>query len=102
MQSPLGPVLERISRGLTLQQKIVFTILGVLWVVSPFDFDFIPLLGWIDDLFVINALVRVWKSPTLAAPDVAGKLFRSLGGVVASYIRDNAAPHGGTHKEPRR
>lgn len=28
-------------------------VLGVLYVIIPIDFDWIPFIGWIDDLFVL-------------------------------------------------
>lgn len=27
-------------------------IVGILYITLPFDFDWIPVIGWIDDLFV--------------------------------------------------
>lgn len=45
--------------------KILLTILGLLYVASPYDAvpDFIPILGQADDLFVIAALLfYVWRN----------------------------------------
>lgn len=28
-------------------------LVALAWVVSPFDFDFVPLLGWVDDAAVV-------------------------------------------------
>lgn len=38
----------------------IWIILGLLYVLSPYDLlpDFIPLRGWIDDVFVLFMLVR--------------------------------------------
>lgn len=38
----------------------IWIILGLLYLLSPYDLlpDFIPLRGWIDDLFVLFLLVR--------------------------------------------
>lgn len=68
------PLFDRCARGFTMPQKIAFTALGVMWVISPLDFDFIPLAGWIDDAFIIALLKSVWCGPTLpgaSAPVVA-------------------------------
>ena len=42
--------------------SIILLFLGIIYAIVPFDFDFIPVIGWIDDigvLFVtfINALI---------------------------------------------
>ncbi len=41
---------------------VILLFLGIIYAIIPFDFDFIPVIGWIDDigvLFVtfINALI---------------------------------------------
>ena len=30
---------------------VVFTVLMIVWWISPVDLDFIPYIGWIDDVF---------------------------------------------------
>ncbi|MCA9040728.1 MAG: DUF1232 domain-containing protein [Planctomycetaceae bacterium] len=44
--------------------KILYTILGLLYVLSPIDAlpDVIPILGWIDDIGVLGYLVTIWCS----------------------------------------
>ena len=70
--NPLRPLLDRCSRGFTLPQKLGVTALGVLWVISPLDFDFLPLIGWIDDVMVLDLLRRVWMAPLLPRSDGDG------------------------------
>ena len=44
--------------------KIILTVLGVLYILSPYDLlpDFIPVLGQGDDLFILGALFYfVWR-----------------------------------------
>ncbi len=41
---------------------VILLILGIIYAIIPFDFDFIPVIGWIDDIGVllvtlINALI---------------------------------------------
>ena len=69
MFNPLRPALDRIARGFTTQQKIGLTIAGVIYVISPFDFDFIPVLGWVDDGMVIYLMKQLWSGPTLPPRD---------------------------------
>lgn len=40
-------------------------LLGVIWVVVPYDFDFVPLLGWIDDISILHLSKKFarWVSP---------------------------------------
>jgi len=33
-------------------------VMGLLYIVLPFDFDWIPVLGWLDDTFVAFLLVK--------------------------------------------
>lgn len=72
MVSPLRPALDRIARGFTTPQKIGLTIAGVIYVISPFDFDFIPLLGWVDDGMVIYLMKQLWAGPTLPSKGDGG------------------------------
>lgn len=72
MKNPLSALLERCSRGFTLSQKLGITVLCLLWVVSPLDLDFLPLIGWIDDVMVLDMLRRVWMAPLLPRPDGDG------------------------------
>ncbi len=33
-------------------------VMGLLYIILPFDFDWIPLLGWVDDGFVFFFVVK--------------------------------------------
>ena len=37
---------------------------GLLYVVTPFDFDWIPFIGWIDDAFVIYLVIKRLRKET--------------------------------------
>lgn len=78
MLNPFHALLDRCSRGFTISQKLAMTIAGLLWVISPLDFDFVPVLGWIDDAFVLAMIRKVWMSPTLPRPS---------GGLVAVHLK---------------
>jgi len=39
-------------------------ILGLVYIISPLDFDWIPILGWADDGFVFYLLVKRLQSET--------------------------------------
>lgn len=62
----------RCRRGFTRGQKVLLLAAGLGYVVVPFDLDFIPVLGWIDDAFVLGFMCRVWRSPTLPLPPGGG------------------------------
>jgi Protein of unknown function (DUF1232) len=38
--------------------KWVIVVLCIAWIVSPLDGDFIPVIGWIDDLFAAYIAYR--------------------------------------------
>lgn len=40
-------------------------VLGIIYIVSPLDFDWIPFVGWIDDGLVFYLLVKRLQSETL-------------------------------------
>jgi len=42
-------------------------IAGALYVICPFDFDFIPLVGWVDDVFVAYGCIKQWHAAGLPA-----------------------------------
>lgn len=33
--------------------RMIVILFCILWIISPFDFDFIPVIGWIDDLVAL-------------------------------------------------
>ncbi|HOC77795.1 MAG TPA: DUF1232 domain-containing protein [Methanofastidiosum sp.] len=51
MDNQGNPILKRPKEIATL----IFLILDLLYVISPIDFipDFIPVIGWIDDIIAI-------------------------------------------------
>jgi hypothetical protein len=71
MKNPAQALLSRCNVGFYLWQKLALTGLTVLYVLSPVDPvpDPIIILGQLDDVYVIYLLIRVWRSPTLPAPD---------------------------------
>ena len=42
----------------------LFLILGLFYIISPFDFDWIPVIGWIDDGAVLYLLIRRLQTET--------------------------------------
>ncbi len=48
--------------------KALFGALALAYIVVPFDFDFVPVLGWIDDAVV--SAVLLWLA-TKFAPEAA-------------------------------
>jgi len=53
---------EAISKMVSLTIPIAITVLGVLYIVSPVDLlpDFIPGVGWLDDLLVLMFIGFTW------------------------------------------
>ncbi len=39
-------------------QKCLWVVGCILYVICPLDFDFIPIVGWIDDVVVIGLTVE--------------------------------------------
>ena len=57
---------QQILNGMHPKKRLIVSIillfLGIIYAIVPFDFDFIPVIGWIDDIGVllvtfINALI---------------------------------------------
>lgn len=71
MDNPVRRILDRCKTGFSLPEKLAITVIAVFYGVSPVDLcpDFIPLLGFGDDVMMAVLLFRVWSSPTL--PDDA-------------------------------
>lgn len=49
----------------------LIAIFGVMWVVIPWDFDFVPLIGWVDDLGILRASYQA--AARLSDPSVVEK-----------------------------
>lgn len=43
----------------------VALVIGVIYIVSPLDFDWVPILGWADDGLVFYLLVKRLQHETL-------------------------------------
>jgi len=43
----------------------VAMILGLIYIISPLDFDWIPIIGWIDDGIVFYLVVKRLQNETL-------------------------------------
>lgn len=99
MFNPLRPALDRIDRGFTLPQKVGLTILGFLYVVVPVDFDFVPLLGWVDDGAVIYLGICMWFGPTLPFPNGGGVASKSR---LLELLRHQASEFANGFKEGQR
>ena len=39
-------------------------VLGLLYIISPLDFDWIPILGWVDDGFVGYMVIKRLQKET--------------------------------------
>lgn len=82
--TPVRMFLERCKLGFTPSQKCLLLVIGFLYVVCPLDFDFIPLLGWLDDAYVLHLMWRVWQSPTVSkGPPGGGAVAGASSGIVA-------------------
>lgn len=42
----------------------VLLITGLIYIIMPFDFDWIPVIGWIDDAFIAYLLVKLLQYET--------------------------------------
>lgn len=42
----------------------VAVVLGLIYIISPFDFDWIPVIGWVDDGFVFYLLIKRLQNET--------------------------------------
>lgn len=39
-------------------------LIGIFYVLLPFDFDWVPILGWIDDGIIIYLLIKLLQKET--------------------------------------
>lgn len=67
------------DRRVPLIPKLIIPLL-VLYLLSPIDLipDFIPVIGYLDDLLVV--LLAVWAFTKLAPPGIAVEIARKLAG----------------------
>lgn len=64
------------ARGFTMGKKLLITMGGVLYLLSPIDLvpELVPVLGVVDDLGMLVLLFKVWTSPTITrASQSAGR-----------------------------
>ena len=40
---------------------MIVILLCALWVISPFDFDWIPIIGWVDDVIAILIAINAFR-----------------------------------------
>ena len=52
------PLIGEVNIGKHWRMIAIF--LCMLWVISPFDFDFIPVIGWIDDFIAIIVAITLF------------------------------------------
>ncbi len=44
------------------KRNIYFTIFAIIYVISPLDFDWVAIIGWVDDLAIVSfAFGRIMK-----------------------------------------
>ncbi|MBS1773683.1 MAG: DUF1232 domain-containing protein [Bacteroidetes bacterium] len=43
---------------------VLLLLLGVVYIILPFDFDWVPVIGWIDDAVVLVLLVKLLQRET--------------------------------------
>lgn len=73
MANPFDSLLKRCRIGFTLGEKLMVLGCGAAYVLFPLDFDFIPVIGWIDDGYAIFLVCQVMTAPTLSATELAAK-----------------------------
>ena len=69
-------------------------LVGVTWVVFPGDFDFIPTIGWLDDLSVFDLCNRTmrWRSDPEVVKRVEGTSLRQTGAAIVSQTKSLGEP----------
>ncbi len=102
MAHPFSKVFEQCKVGFPLWQKWLMTGAVVIYGVSPVDAlpDVLPPITWLDDLFMVYVLVRVWRSPTLprlvgdgaASVSRIGRVLRHHANEFAQGFKEGSAP----------
>lgn len=67
---------------LTKTRAVALLCAALLWVISPWDGDFLPVVGWIDDMLIMAlALYTMYRSynPASASPDAPLDAWKVLG-----------------------
>lgn len=41
---------------------------GLIYVVCPLDLDFVPVVGWLDDVVVAYLCIKRWRQAKLPGP----------------------------------
>lgn len=66
---------------LSKTRAVALLVAALLWVISPWDGDFLPLVGWIDDMLIMAlALYTMWRSfrnPPPRGPENAKRVYPS-------------------------
>jgi uncharacterized membrane protein YkvA (DUF1232 family) len=54
--------MNEIKKTPAISPKVVF-VLGILYILCPIDFapDFLPVIGWCDDIGVLAYMVKTYK-----------------------------------------
>ncbi|MHB9288636.1 DUF1232 domain-containing protein [Halobacteriales archaeon Cl-PHB] len=66
----------------------VVAVLALAWVVVPVDFDFVPVVGWVDDAVVVLTAFRVVEhlAPAAVVADLEDQSPRTLRRVAAVVL----------------
>jgi uncharacterized membrane protein YkvA (DUF1232 family) len=68
----------------------LWLVAAVIYVICPLDFDFVPIAGWVDDVFVAYGCIKNWRSAKLASSAGSAAPGRTIDGTkgrIASEIR---------------
>lgn len=73
--------------------KILILIIGIIYILSPYDFipDFLPGWGWLDDLFMFYLLWRYYNTYIRRQPDASGGYNRNQQSFKKEYARNNTS-----------
>ena len=76
----------------------VWLVAAAIYVVCPIDFDFIPVVGWIDDFIVAYIGIRKWREGLRKQEALKRKILQADGQLVSkavgSLARTNIAVRG--------
>jgi hypothetical protein len=86
--------------------RVVLILLALLYIVIPYDVvpDFRPVLGWLDDVFILGLLVYylVWRGRSLGHRGQGGGYSRARGSdkEAAFYAHLGVEPGAGPDRNP--